>query len=117
VEPRLGTTEQWTVRNTSHEQHPFHIHQDDFQVMSINGRPYNANGQQDTIALPYNGGQVVIRDRFETFTGKFVYHCHILKHEDKGMMLVVDVVGPRRVNVQAPGQPGDGEILITGEAH
>jgi suppressor of ftsI len=119
VAPRLGTTEQWTIRNTSTELHPFHIHVDDFQVMSINGRPYNANGQQDTIALPYNGGQVVIRDRFEQFTGRFVYHCHILDHEDQGMMLVVDVVGhPQRVNVQPSGHPaGGGEILITGEAH
>jgi suppressor of ftsI len=116
VEPRLGTTEQWTVRNTSTEQHPFHIHQDDFQIMSINGRPYNANGQQDTIALPYNGGQVVIRDLFHDFTGRFVYHCHILNHEDLGMMLVVDVVGRDRA-LPKDDATSHGEILITGEAH
>jgi suppressor of ftsI len=84
--------------------------------MSINGRPYNANGQQDTIALPYNGGQVVIRDLFHDFTGRFVYHCHILNHEDLGMMLVVDVVGRDRA-LPKDDATSHGEILITGEAH
>ena len=57
---KLGTTEEWTVRNTSAEQHPFHIHQDDFQVMSVNGEPYTAHSEQDTVVVPI-GGEVVIR--------------------------------------------------------
>ena len=65
------------------ELHPFHIHVNDYQVISINGRPYEATGLQDTIPLPI-GGQVVIRIRFIDFTGEFVYHCHILNHEDAG---------------------------------
>jgi suppressor of ftsI len=119
VAPKLGTTEQWTVHNTGNEEHPFHIHQDDFQVMSINGRPYNTNGQQDTVNLPRSGGQVVIRDLFHDFTGRFPYHCHILKHEDKGMMLVVDVVDPS--GRPSPSTPTRGhaarETVITGQAH
>jgi suppressor of ftsI len=108
--PELGTTEQWTIRNTSDEQHPFHIHVDDVQVMSINGKPYNANSQQDTVALPDNGGQVVVRGQFHDFTGKFVYHCHILNHEDLGMMLVVDVLGPDGRNASQAGRTaGHGE--------
>ena len=59
--------------------------------MSINGAPYEANGLQDTIPLPING-EVVIRIPFRDYTGKFVYHCHILNHEDNGMMGIVEVV-------------------------
>ena len=44
VQPRLGTVEEWTLRNDSDEQHPFHIHVNDFQVVSIDGKPYDAPG-------------------------------------------------------------------------
>jgi suppressor of ftsI len=91
VRPKLGTAEEWTLTNTSNEQHPFHIHQTDFQVMSIDGTPYDAKGVQDTVPL-LPGKDVVIRTRFIDFTGKFVFHCHILNHEDNGMMAVVEVV-------------------------
>ncbi|MDQ3654141.1 MAG: multicopper oxidase family protein [Chloroflexota bacterium] len=87
---KLGTTEEWTIRNTSPEWHPFHIHVNDFQVMSRNGTPESPH-YEDTTLLPPNG-EVVIRTRFADFTGKFVYHCHILVHEDAGMMAVVEVV-------------------------
>jgi FtsP/CotA-like multicopper oxidase with cupredoxin domain len=87
---KLGTTEEWVIRNVAREQHPFHIHVNDFQVMSINGRPYRAHSLQDTLPLPV-GGVVRIRMRFRTFLGAYVYHCHILAHEDAGMMGIVDV--------------------------
>ena len=89
--PKLGTIEEWTLTNATAEQHPFHIHINDFKVLSINGVPYQANGEQDTVVLP-PGGQVVMRTAFLDFTGKFVFHCHILAHEDGGMMAVVEVV-------------------------
>ena len=89
--PVLGTIEEWTLTNATSEQHPFHIHINDFKVLSINGVPYQANGEQDTVVLP-PGGQAVVRMAFLDFTGKFVFHCHILAHEDGGMMAVVDVV-------------------------
>ncbi|MEX0988694.1 MAG: multicopper oxidase family protein [Actinomycetota bacterium] len=88
--PTLGTVEEWTLTNNSTEQHPFHIHVNDFQVMSVDGKPYDAKGRQDTVVLPI-GGEVVIRIPFEDFDGKFVFHCHILFHEDHGMMAIVDV--------------------------
>jgi suppressor of ftsI len=96
----LGATEEWTILNTSNELHPFHIHVNDFQVMSINGRPYHAVSLQDTVPLPIHG-RVVIRLRFTGFTGKFVFHCHILAHEDRGMMAVVQVIDPRRARAAA----------------
>ena len=88
---KLGTMEEWTIRNDTEELHPFHIHINDYQVMSINGAPYEAHGLQDTIPLPIHG-EVVIRIPFRDYTGKFVYHCHILNHEDNGMMGIVEVV-------------------------
>lgn len=92
---RLGDLEEWTIRNTSKEQHPFHIHVNDFQVMSVNGHRVRASSLQDTVVLPVRG-KVVIRLRFTQFTGRFVFHCHILAHEDGGMMQVVEVYRGRR---------------------
>jgi suppressor of ftsI len=92
VRPRLGTVEEWTLRNPSAEDHPFHIHVNDFQVMSVNGRPYRARGHQDVVRIPKDGGEVVIRNPFRDYSGKFVFHCHILGHEDAGMMQAVEVV-------------------------
>ncbi|SNT64771.1 Multicopper oxidase [Streptosporangium subroseum] len=91
VRARLNTTEEWRVRNLANEQHTFHIHVNDFQLMSINGRPYHFRGWQDTVQLPARG-EVVIRMRFRDFLGKYPFHCHILNHEDRGMMANVEVV-------------------------
>jgi suppressor of ftsI len=91
VSPVLGTVEEWLVRNTSDEEHPFHIHVNDFQVLAVDGQSLPFRGRQDTVVLP-SGGSALIRIPFEDFTGSFVFHCHILAHEDAGMMAVVDVV-------------------------
>ncbi len=97
VRPKLGTVERWILRNPrkpnkgNDSQHPFHIHVNDFQVVRVNGKKYKAKGQQDIVTIPI-GGEVVIKQRFEDFTGKFVFHCHILGHEDGGMMQSVEVV-------------------------
>lgn len=88
---QLDAVEEWTLKNVTSEQHPFHIHINDFQVMSVDGEAFEAENLQDTVILPPEG-EVVIRQRFADFTGKFVYHCHILWHEDAGMMAVVEVV-------------------------
>lgn len=89
----LGTTEEWLLRNTSTEDHPFHIHTNDFLVEKINGRPVPIHGFADVVNIPrmQNGkpGTVLIRMRFRTFTGKAVFHCHILFHEDNAMMGII----------------------------
>jgi suppressor of ftsI len=95
VAPKLGSVEEWTLRNPHtapavSAHHPFHIHVNDFQVVSLNGKPYDARGLQDVVELP-SGGEVVIRQAFEDFSGEFVFHCHILGHEDGGMMQTVKV--------------------------
>jgi FtsP/CotA-like multicopper oxidase with cupredoxin domain len=106
IQPRLNTVEEWVIRNTTSEIHPFHIHQNDFQVISINGIPLDPNGPpiavgddlytgglnyQDINNIPPNG-EFVIRMQFLDFLGTYVYHCHILFHEDHGMMALVKVV-------------------------
>jgi FtsP/CotA-like multicopper oxidase with cupredoxin domain len=91
VRAKLGTVEEWRLVNTTTDDHPFHIHINDFQVMRVNGRPYAAHNLQDTVVIPRHGS-VVVRIPFRDFTGRFVFHCHILGHEDSGMMQVVDVV-------------------------
>ena len=81
----LGTVQKWVLRNNSPEDHPFHMHIDYFQVIQKNGLRFDANGFQDTVVIPRQGSVTILID-FEDYTGKFVYHCHILNHEDHGMM-------------------------------
>ncbi len=103
VVPILGTVEEWTLINESPEDHPFHIHVNDFQVMSVNGRRKRAAGLQGVVVIPKNGGRVVIRNPFDDFTGHYVFHCHILGHEDAGMMQTVDVVRRGQRPTPPPG--------------
>ncbi|MFK0017287.1 multicopper oxidase family protein [Streptomyces sp. NPDC091027] len=89
---RLNTVEEWTVVNASDEQHSFHVHTNQFQLMSVNGTPVSpSRGWYDTITVPARGS-VVVRTQFLDFTGKTVLHCHILNHENMGMMAVLDIV-------------------------
>jgi FtsP/CotA-like multicopper oxidase with cupredoxin domain len=87
----LGTTEEWTITNTSTLFHPFHIHINPFQVTGINGQPHDALSYVDTVPVPPNGGSITFRTRFLDFAGTWVYHCHILGHEDGGMMGIIQV--------------------------
>lgn len=88
---KLGALEEWVVKNESSHYHPFHMHVNDFQVVAVNGFAVEANSYDDTVNLPPNS-EVTIRVRFADFDGKFVYHCHILSHEDIGMMATIEVV-------------------------
>lgn len=94
--PRLDTTERWVLLNTSAEWHPIHIHQNDYRVVSINGKPVNVRSDQDVVPLPPQNakglpGRVEIDIPFEGYYGNYVMHCHILDHEDAGMMVRIDV--------------------------
>jgi len=78
--------------------HPFHMHINPLWVLRIdvpdeNGELHNILPEpqwMDTVSIPRNGGRVVFRTRFEDFVGKWVHHCHILLHEDNGMMQEVE---------------------------
>lgn len=87
---RLGTTEDWTIRNATDMDHPFHLHTNPFQVVALNGQPVRPVGWEDTVNVPASRS-VTLRVRFRDFAGKTMYHCHILDHEDRGMMGVVEM--------------------------
>ncbi|NJK44008.1 MAG: multicopper oxidase domain-containing protein [Pleurocapsa sp. SU_196_0] len=91
IRAKLGSVEEWTLVNNTDDEHPFHIHINDFIVTSINGEPVMDPHLQDTAMIPARG-RVTIRQRFEDFVGKWVMHCHILGHEDLGMMATVEIV-------------------------
>jgi suppressor of ftsI len=92
---RLNTVEEWTVRNDTDEEHSLHLHTNHFQVMSVNGAPAPlGHAWYETFNVPVRGS-VVIRIRFTDFVGKTVLHCHLLNHEDKGMMAVLNIVPGR----------------------
>lgn len=86
-----STVEEWTIVNTSTMQHPFHLHIWPMQIISENGTEVKGLHYQDVVSVPANG-QVVVRINFHTHTGKTLYHCHILDHEDLGMMGVIQSV-------------------------
>jgi FtsP/CotA-like multicopper oxidase with cupredoxin domain len=91
----LNSVEEWTVFNMNNIRHPFHIHINPFQVVRINGEPVEPFWA-DTIALPPGGSpeaptSITFRTRFRDFNGAFVMHCHMLAHEDMGMMQRVEI--------------------------
>jgi FtsP/CotA-like multicopper oxidase with cupredoxin domain len=89
---KLGAIEEWTVRNTANELHTFHIHQGAFQLIEINGVPQPPDDHRDVVDVPIGGEvKVIIPFIDPVIVGRFVYHCHILSHEDKGMMATIEV--------------------------
>ena len=86
---RLGTVEEWTIRNRTWMNHPFHLHVWPMQHVSTQGRPVGPIVYLDVVDVP-PGGEVTVRIPFEDFAGRTVYHCHINDHEDGGMMGVVE---------------------------
>jgi FtsP/CotA-like multicopper oxidase with cupredoxin domain len=86
----LNSVEEWhlQVLGAHHggtEGHPFHVHVNHFEVVSVNGTAVTAPLILDTVWVPMHS-TVVIRMKFNQWKGKPVFHCHILPHEDTGMM-------------------------------
>jgi FtsP/CotA-like multicopper oxidase with cupredoxin domain len=92
AQPRLGTTETWILRNKSGANHFVHLHDVDQQLVRRNGTapaPYEL--MKDTWSLGINE-TVVVKLKFTDNVGAFVFHCHILEHEDAAMMAQFEVV-------------------------
>lgn len=124
--PRAGALERWRFRNPSAATHPMHLHQAHLRLVSRTSRQGQAltvqpweEGWADTV--PVHAGQTVEVDaRFAHIPGTFVYHCHILEHEDHDMMAQLRVVGARRlagagrvetaVEVSATTSPADAPV-------
>ena len=95
---KLGDTEEWTVVNTDQQYHSFHIHQTAFLVTEVNGVAQDEDSLRDTFSLlpatdrGPSEAKVVIPFTDPVIAGRFVYHCHAVDHEDKGMMGIIEVV-------------------------
>jgi FtsP/CotA-like multicopper oxidase with cupredoxin domain len=93
ITTKVGAVEDWVIENRALETHAFHIHQIHFLMLEIDGKPVANPDLRDTIEIPYWSGSgpyhsVKVRMDFRdpTIAGTFVFHCHILLHEDLGMM-------------------------------
>ena len=139
LQPRLNSVEEWTFINKNNDEHPIHVHVNDFQVTSYfdpttglkTGAEMwevdNANVPAPTLGpgeSTIQSGDLSIRTKFEDYTGLFVMHCHRLNHEDNGLMTLVNVIpavstlcggGPRidrAVRREVKVYDGDGDRLI-----
>jgi FtsP/CotA-like multicopper oxidase with cupredoxin domain len=96
---KQGTVEDWIIENRSSELHAFHIHQLHFMLLDYGGKPVNEPFLRDTVNVPYYNGRMLaypsVRLRMDfrdpNTIGDFVYHCHLLEHEDGGMMGLIRV--------------------------
>jgi FtsP/CotA-like multicopper oxidase with cupredoxin domain len=118
--PGVGDTEVWEIYNTTADAHPMHIHEVTFEVVNREGLVMNGedpalpltpdgnvtapepweSGFKDTV-IAYPGQVTRLKATFPT-PGQFVWHCHIVEHEDNEMMR------PFRIGPEQPGQPGGG---------
>jgi len=122
LQPRLGSVEEWTFLNNNNDEHPIHIHVNDFQVThyfdpyrgletgpemwSVDNAnvPAPAMGAEEAVIQP---GALSLRMKFDDFTGLFVMHCHRLNHEDNGLMMLVNVIpNASTYAVAVPGSKG-----------
>jgi FtsP/CotA-like multicopper oxidase with cupredoxin domain len=81
--------EEWMLVNTSPMDHPFHLHVWPMQLIEVGGTPVTTVDWQDVVQVPAMS-TTIVRIAFEGITGKTAYHCHILDHEDNGMMGVIN---------------------------
>jgi FtsP/CotA-like multicopper oxidase with cupredoxin domain len=105
---KQGDVEDWIIENRTAELHDFHIHQLHFELVDWSGLPVNEPFLRDTVNVPYFNGRMLqypsVRLRMDfrdpNIVGTFVYHCHLLEHEDGGMMGRIQVVPANTVVVR-----------------
>ncbi|HEY2186128.1 MAG TPA: multicopper oxidase domain-containing protein, partial [Xanthobacteraceae bacterium] len=122
IQPRLNSVEEWRFVNHNNDEHPIHVHVNDFQVIEyfdpttgLRTGPDkfsidNANAPAPTMRSDESvvqPGILAIRTRFDEYTGLYVMHCHRLNHEDNGLMALVNVIPALSIYAAAvPGAPG-----------
>jgi FtsP/CotA-like multicopper oxidase with cupredoxin domain len=119
IQPRLNSVEEWRLVNHNNDEHPIHVHVNDFQVIEyfdpttgLRTGPDkfsidNANAPAPTMHSDESviqPGILAIRTRFDEYTGLYVMHCHRLNHEDNGLMALVNVIPA--VSIYAVAVPG-----------
>ena len=112
----VGDTEVWEVRNTIPMPHSFHVHDVQFRILTVDGQapPPELAGPKDTVYLePRRTYRLLLRfDDYTDDTLPYMYHCHMLLHEDEGMMGQLLVVAPG-----STAEPGPSEHLTGGAGH
>ena len=122
IQPRLNSVEEWRFVNYNNDEHPIHVHVNDFQVTEyydpttgLRTGPDkfgidNANAPAPTMQIDESviePGILSIRTRFDDYIGLFVMHCHRLNHEDNGLMMLINVIPAiSSYAVAVPGAPG-----------
>ena len=120
-----GKTEVWNITNQTMMAHPFHIHGNHFYVLSVNGAtpPPNMRGRKDVVVVPPMNGSVKLITKYENYGDAnlpYMFHCHILSHEDGGMMGQF-IVNPTASGTDEPAQrgsltispnPGNGSFIM-----
>jgi spore coat protein A, manganese oxidase len=92
--PKLGTTETWEIVNRTDVAHVMHMHHTDWYLLARNGRtppPWEDCLKESFFLYPRES--ILVAGHFADYTGKFVIHCHMLDHEDHGLMAQFEVVG------------------------
>jgi FtsP/CotA-like multicopper oxidase with cupredoxin domain len=90
VSARLGATEIWEIENLVGMDHPFHLHGFQFQMLDRNGIPEPQRAWKDTVNVPgHETARFIVR--YDDYPGQWMFHCHILDHEDHGMMGILEV--------------------------
>lgn len=93
VSARVGATEIWQIENLVGMDHPFHLHGFQFQVLDRNGVPEPFRSWKDTVNVPrHETARFIVR--YDDHPGKWMFHCHILNHEDHGMMGILELTAP-----------------------
>jgi bilirubin oxidase len=90
VSTKLGATEIWEIENVVGMDHPFHLHGFQFQVLDRDGVAEPYRSWKDMLNIPkHSTARIIVR--YDDYPGKWMFHCHILDHEDHGMMGVLEV--------------------------
>ena len=117
---KQGDVEDWIIENRSNELHDFHIHQLHFMLVDWSGVPVNEPFLRDTVNVPFYVNKMLqypsVRLRMDfrdpNTIGTFVYHCHLLEHEDGGMMglIRVEPADTKKAPVSSASQPSSGNL-------
>ena len=118
---RLGSTELWELRNDSSITHFIHLHEELWHTISRDGHappPWERLGLEDTWRLD-PGESVLVAARFTDYTGRFMVHCHMLDHEDHGLMSQFAVVKGKagQRDVQPTASHGAASAQDAGHQH
>jgi FtsP/CotA-like multicopper oxidase with cupredoxin domain len=122
IQPRLGSVEEWKFVNENNDEHPIHVHVNDFQVThyhdpttGLTSGPQMWGADNVNVPAPTMGaheavvtpGSLSMRTKFLDFIGLYVLHCHRLNHEDNGLMALINVIpAVSSYAVAVPGSPG-----------